>query len=121
MSNNNKQYKKDYLIVHGIHLALWALDVSKKKLSIGDKISIEFQSQVNLNMDVDVKWDDLNNIITLNNSHGLKFCSIEIQSSGIIAKAKPSNNPVLFRKACVQPADLKIKDVKLNKKLFDLL
>lgn len=107
-------------IVHGVHLVLWALDVLKIKLRADTKLNISYLSQVNLNTELSVIFDEAKNVITIISSKEVQHCIIQIKKLSTISNASLSNNEVTFNKNGFQPDDLEIDEIKTGHKISDL-
>jgi len=106
-------------IVHGVHLALWALDVLEIDLKIDDRLEVKFISQVELYKEVKVIWDDKAQKIRVISSN-FEHCSIKIENSESNSTGKPKSNLVKFNNAFLQPNITTLDQVVLDKKILDL-
>jgi len=108
-------------IVHGVHLALWALDVFKIKIRVDTLIDVSFKSQVNLNEDIVASFDKTKNQILIMSNNQLKtYSNIKLRNLDSSKSSKPKNNKIHYQKNNFKPDNLEISKISTSEKNYNL-
>lgn len=108
-------------IVHGVHIALWVLDVFEIKLNPNHNIDISFKSQVNLNEEIYAAFDTQAKRILVTNSNNHKIYSeIIIKEQNDRKNLKLKDRKSFFITNNLKPDEPDIHQIQLEKKDYDL-
>jgi len=108
-------------IVHGVHIALWVLDIFNIELRTGITIAANFKSQVNLNEQILATYDhDRKKILITSIDQNKIFCILKIKKNKSSKPIKPNNNKVALLTNNIIPDDPKFETILVNEKNYDL-